>query len=159
VAATESEKATANKGFVHAGYVVTLRSGGSSADMATAMRPRKEVWLKHGAADVQPGQVAAGPDTGNWIIRIAFPSWETFGKAMQSGSGDAALGKAIGGLGAVSALVERQLIGGIELYPAAEIVSQGVPDDVAGGDVVGREAAAYGRPPRGLPALGDAHTH
>jgi len=95
--------------------VVTIRKGGTREAMIAATQTLKAAVEENGAEDVMLSQVAAGPDAGQWIIRILFDDWEDFGKTMQSASSDPALREAVAGLDAISEVVSRRLLSGVEL--------------------------------------------
>ena len=95
--------------------MVTYRKGGNHDAMVAATRKLKDVLAKHGADSVGLNQVAAGPDPGQWVILIGFANWEAFGKTVQSALNDPAGGEAVAGLDAISEVVSRRVVAGIDL--------------------------------------------
>ena len=95
--------------------VVTARKGGARDVMMAATQKLKAVMEKHGAESVVLSQVMAGPDAGNWVIRIMCTNWESFGKAMQAATNDPAAREAVAGLDAVSEMVSRGLLASLDL--------------------------------------------
>lgn len=95
--------------------MVTIRKGGTREAMIAATQKLKAVTMKNGADGLVIGQVMIGPDTGQWVIRIGFSDWETFGKSMQSVSNDAAAHEALAGLNAISEVVSRRVVADMDL--------------------------------------------
>jgi len=95
--------------------VVTFRKGGTHEAMIAATRKLKAAAEKNGAESVVLSNVRAGPDADQWVIRIQCTNWETFGKAIQAGSNDPALREAVAGLDAISEVVSRRLLSGVDL--------------------------------------------
>lgn len=95
--------------------VVRVRKGGTAEVMMAATRTLKAALEKHGAESVMLNQVMAGPDSGQWVIRILCTNWESFGKVMQAASSDPSLGKAVAGLDAVSEMISRRLLASLDL--------------------------------------------
>ena len=95
--------------------VVTTRKGGAREAMIAATRKLKAVTEKHGAESVTLNQVAAGPDAGQWVILLMFTNWEAFGKAMQSAMSDPATQDALAGVDAISEVVNRRVVAGVDL--------------------------------------------
>jgi hypothetical protein len=95
--------------------VVTFRKGGTRDVMIAATRKLKVALEKNGAESVVLNQVTVGPDTGQWVVLILCTNWEAFGKVMQAASNDPAAHEAIAGLDAVSEMVSRRLVAGMDL--------------------------------------------
>jgi hypothetical protein len=95
--------------------VVTTRKGGAHEAMIAATRKLKTTVERHGAEGLTLNQVVAGPDSGQWVIRIMFASWESFGKAMQLASDDKGAQDAIAGLDAISEVISRRVVAGVDL--------------------------------------------
>ncbi len=83
--------------------------------MIAATRKLKVAAEKNGAESVVLSQVMAGPDAGQWVIRILCANWEAFGKAMQAASNDPAARESIAGLDAILEVVSRRLLSGLDL--------------------------------------------
>jgi len=95
--------------------LVTFRKGATSEAMIAATRKLKVVLEKHGAERVTLANVTAGPDAGQWVIRIVCANWEAFGKAMHAGTDDPAVREAVAGLDAVAEMVSRRMIATVDL--------------------------------------------
>src|SRR5271155_1422423 len=95
--------------------VVTTRKGGTGEAMMAATRKLKVALEKHGAESVVLNQVMAGPDSGQWVVRIMCANWEAFGKVMQAASNDPAVSESIAGLDAVSEMISRRLLASLDL--------------------------------------------
>jgi hypothetical protein len=95
--------------------VVTARKGGTREAMIAATRKLKTTVEKHGAEDLTLNQVVAGPDSGQWLIRIIFASWESFGKAMQLVSNDKGAQDAVAGLDSISEVTSRRMLASVDL--------------------------------------------
>jgi len=95
--------------------MVTTRKGGARDAMIAATRKVKAVVEKHGAENVTLNQVAVGPDAGHWVILILSANWETFGKVSQAIQSDPAAHDALAGLDAISEVVSRRLVAGVDL--------------------------------------------
>ena len=95
--------------------LVTFRKGGTRDAVATATKALKAALEKHGAESVTLSHVTAGPDAGQWVIRIMCANWEDFGKAMQAGSGDPSVHAAVAKLDSVTEMVSRRMISTVDL--------------------------------------------
>ena len=95
--------------------VVTTRKGGTGEAMMVATRKLKVAFEKRGAESVLLNQVMAGPDSGQWIVRIMCANWEAFGKVMQAASNDPTVSESIAGLDAVSEMISRRLLASLDL--------------------------------------------
>lgn len=95
--------------------LVTFRKGGTGEAMIAATRKLKVVMEKHGAEGVTLGSVMAGPDAGQWVVRIICSNWEAFGKVSQAATNDPAAHEAVAGLDAVAEVVSRRLIAPVDL--------------------------------------------
>ena len=95
--------------------MVTSRKGGAREAMIAATRKLRTAAEKSGAESVVLSHVTVGPDTGQWVIRITCTNWEAFGKAMQAASNDPAAQEAIAGLDAISEVVARRVLVGVDL--------------------------------------------
>ena len=70
---------------------------------------------RHGAESVTLSQVVAGPDPGQWVIRIMCANWAAFGKASEAAMTDKAAQDAVAGLNAISGVVSRRVVAGVDL--------------------------------------------
>ena len=95
--------------------VVTARKGGAREAMIAATRRLKAAGEKIGVESVTLSQVLAGPDPGQWVIRISFADWEVHGKAMQLVANDPAAQDVLAGLDAISEVVSRRVVVGVDL--------------------------------------------
>jgi hypothetical protein len=95
--------------------IVTARKGGAREAIIAATRKLKDAAKRNGAEDVTLSRIMAGPDTDHWIIRIAFADWQGFGKAAQAASSDSSMQDAVAGLDAISEVVSRRVLSGVDL--------------------------------------------
>jgi hypothetical protein len=95
--------------------MVTFRKGGKREAVMAATKKLKVVMVKHGATDVTLGQVTAGPDSGQWVIRIHCADWVAFGKMAQGAMNDPKGRDAVAGLDAITEMVSRRVIAGVDL--------------------------------------------
>jgi hypothetical protein len=96
-------------------YMLTTRKGGTHEAMIAATRKLKAAAEKHGAESVTLSQVVAGPDPGQWVIRIMCANWPAFGKASEASMTDKAAQDAVAGLNAISEVVSRRVVAGVDL--------------------------------------------
>ena len=61
-------------------YMLTTRKGGKAEAMIAATRKLKATAEKNGAESVTLSQVVAGPDAGQWVIRILCANWQPLAK-------------------------------------------------------------------------------
>ena len=95
--------------------MITYRKGGTHDKVVAATKKLKAVMEKHGATGVTLGQQTAGPNPGEWVIRIHCTSWEAFGKMMQNAMSDAKGREAVAGLDAITEMLSRRIISGVDL--------------------------------------------
>ena len=93
---------------------VFSRFSGSSRDAFVAVAKKaKPIIEKAGAEMVRMGQLHTGPHAGDLLVAIRYPSWETYGKAQQSLSGNAAYRALYSQV--ASHLADRIVVDGIDL--------------------------------------------
>ena len=96
-------------------YMLTTRKGGTREAMIAATRKLKATAEKQGAESVTLSQVVAGPDAGQWVIRIMCANWQAFGKAAEAATSDRGAQDAVAGLDAISEVVSRRVVAGVDL--------------------------------------------
>jgi len=95
--------------------IVTARKGGTSEAVIAATQKLREAAKRNGAEDVNLSRIMAGPDTDHWVIRIVFADGAGFGKALQAASNDPSTRAAVAGLDAISEVVSRRVLIGVDL--------------------------------------------
>ena len=95
--------------------IVTARKGGTREAVTAATGKLRDAMMRNGAAEVNLSRIMAGPDTDHWVIRILFADWTGFGKAAQAASGNSSMQAAVAGLDAISEVVSRRILVGVDL--------------------------------------------
>ncbi|MGC1408306.1 MAG: hypothetical protein WA864_05085 [Acetobacteraceae bacterium] len=96
-------------------YMLTTRKGGTAEAMIAATRKLKAAAESHGAESVTLSQVVAGPDAGHWVIRIMCANWQSFGELAEAAMSGRAGQDAVAGLDAISEVVSRRVVAGVDL--------------------------------------------
>ena len=96
-------------------YMLTTRKGGTRDAMVAATRKLKAAAETHGAESVTLSQVMAGPDAGQWVIRIMCANWQVFGELAEAATSDRAAQDTLAGLDAISEVVSRRVVVGVDL--------------------------------------------
>ena len=95
--------------------MVTFRKSGKRKAVMAATKELKVVMEKHGAKAVTLGKVTAGSDSGQRVIRIHCADWKVFGKKAQGAMNDPKGRDAVAGLDAITEMVSRHVIAGVDL--------------------------------------------
>ncbi|MBS0561637.1 MAG: hypothetical protein JSR21_16430 [Proteobacteria bacterium] len=95
--------------------IVTARKGGARDAVIAATGKLRDAATRNGATEVNLSRIMAGPDVDHWVIRILFADWNGFGKAAQAASGDSPMRAAVAGLDAISEVVSRRVLVGVDL--------------------------------------------
>lgn len=95
--------------------VVTYRKGGTREAITAATRKLKAFVEQHGAQQLVLNSVTAGPDAGQWALVLTFADWATFGKSLQSASGDPAFAQVLSEMDAAAEIVSRRIVVSVEL--------------------------------------------
>jgi hypothetical protein len=90
-------------------------NGGTRDSLIDLGKQAKALWEKAGAESFRVAQIHTGPNVGQWLVAVRFPDWAAYGKAMQSLASDAAYRKFLAEVGAISELVDRTVVVGIDL--------------------------------------------
>jgi hypothetical protein len=96
-------------------YMLTTRKGGKAEAMIAATRKLKVAAERNGAESVTLSQVVAGPDAGHWVIRILCANWAALGKVAESATADKDARDALAGVDAISEVVGRRVVAGVDL--------------------------------------------
>jgi|SRR6516162_10281456 hypothetical protein len=94
---------------------ITHFKGGDPEKMIEAARYAVPRWKGLGAEYAQPFRVHSGPDAGQWVFVVRFPSWSVYGQAREAIATDAEFQRRLAELLTQCELVSRVVNVGVDL--------------------------------------------
>jgi hypothetical protein len=92
-----------------------VRRNGGEHDAMVALAKKGKAIIEKTGAEWRLSRVHTGPHTGQWLVALRYPDWTTYGKAMEALASDTTFQKFLDEVGAVSSLVERTVLVGIDV--------------------------------------------
>ena len=89
--------------------VVTHYEGGKVTDLVALAKRAKPIHAKY-KGEFRIGRTHAGPDPGSYVVTVAYPDFEAFGRAMMGLAGDAEYQSLLAEVEKVTKLTGRRII-------------------------------------------------
>jgi hypothetical protein len=102
-------------GELEMAITILIRRNGDEHDAMIAFAKRGKAIIEKTGAEWSLSQVHTGPHTGQWVVAIRYPDWTTYGKANEALASDTTFQKFMSEVGAVSQLVDRTVLVGIDV--------------------------------------------